>query len=82
VKINWEIFFGDSSSEEAIVLFALGKSTFNEWAANCSLTKERVKTIKILKQRGYKKAIRGAQRALRKRPECDCRDDYKDWSHD
>lgn len=63
-KINWEIFFGDSSSEDALMSFAEHRSTFDEWMANCSFSEERVKAIKALKSRGYKKAIRGTQRAL------------------
>lgn len=75
-RINWEIFFGDSSSEEAICLFALGKYSFKEFSDNC-WGKNRKEAIKNLKQRGYKKSIRGAQCALRSRGFTDYKENYE-----
>lgn len=63
-NINWEIFFGNSSTEEAICLFASGQSTFKQFSNEC-WPRDCKEAIKILKHRGYKKAKRGAQRALR-----------------
>ena len=66
-KINWEIFFGDSSSEEALRLFGQRKLTFGAFADCCSYSPNRVAAIKILKYRGYDKAIRAARHALKNR---------------
>jgi hypothetical protein len=64
MKIKWEIFFGNSSTEEAICLFASGHSTFNQFIKNC-WQKECKEAIKKLKHRGYVKAKRSARRALK-----------------
>lgn len=66
-RIDWEVFFGDSSSEEAICLFAVGKLSFKEFSNNCSYSKERKITIKYLKHIGYKKSIINARKALNRR---------------
>jgi hypothetical protein len=81
-KIDWEIFFGDSSSEEALCLFATHQSSFNEFIANCHYSKERKDSIRILRNRGYKKAICGAQKALRARGFVSYQSDFKNyWSY-
>ena len=66
-KINWEIFFGDSSSEEAVCLFASRLLTFKQFAEYCSYSDNRLAAIKVLKHRGYNKSINAAQKVLRNR---------------
>jgi len=78
MKIDWEIFFGNSSTEEAICLFAMGKYSFEHfsqecWPSDCKLA------IKHLKRRGYVKARRAAQRALRLRGFTTYKEDYEDF---
>jgi len=63
-KIDWDIFFGDSTSEWALMAFAARQLSFKEFEVNCSLSKERVLIIRSLKAKGYAKSIRLAQRAL------------------
>jgi hypothetical protein len=76
MRINWEIFFGDSSSEEAVCLFANGSSTFNQFLENCSYSVLRKSAIKSLKNRGYKRARRSAQKALLLRGFYSYKDNY------
>lgn len=77
-RINWEIFFGDSSSEEALCRFAARTSSFKEFSANCSYSRERLTIITTLKQRGYERSIRAAQRALLNRG---FKDTMNEWRH-
>jgi hypothetical protein len=79
MRINWEVFFGDSSSEEALCLFAAGYSTFKQFMEDCSYSKERKAIIKKLQHRGYVKAKRGAQQALRIRGWEGYKEDLKDY---
>ena len=76
MRIDWEIFFGDSSSEEAVCLFAAGYSTFKQFTEDCSYSEERKAAIKILKKRGYAKAIKTAKRALKLRGFTDYKENY------
>lgn len=78
-RINWEAFFGDSSSEEAICLFAAGYSTFQQFREDCSYSKERKTIIAQLQHRGYAKSKRGAQRALRLRGFENYKDDLRGY---
>ncbi len=64
--INWEIFFGNSSTEAAIAEFCLGVLDFTQFSRAC-WNKECKKTIKELKRRGYKKARRAAREAMNRR---------------
>ena len=80
-KINWEIFFGDSSSEEALCLFAIGQVSFNEFSNLCSYSLERRNVINKLKYIGYRKSISNAKRALRTRGWnlTEIKNELKDW---
>lgn len=75
-KIDWEIFFGDSSSEEALCLFAGHHLSFKEFLKACSYSRERKQVIRRLKTRGYKKSIRKAQKVLIKNGFYDYKDVY------
>lgn len=77
-KVNWEIFFGNSSTEEAICLFAGRYSTFKQFSAEC-WPKDCKATIRYLKTRGYEKAIKGAQQALRLRGFTNYKQDLKGY---
>jgi hypothetical protein len=35
MQTNWEIFFGNSSTEEAIIYFANGLLSFKQFLRNC-----------------------------------------------
>lgn len=76
-KINWEWFFGNSSTEEAIGYFAKGRLTFKQFAKNVNYHSECRKIIPILKVKGYKKSKGLAQRALKRRGF-----DTSDWDFD
>lgn len=86
-KINWEIFFGDSSSESDVMEFAAGRLKFNEWLdnyiavdprdQNCPITKQRINAVKQMLKLGYKKAKPLAIRALSRRGYT-----YKEYKND
>lgn len=78
MKVNWEVFFGNSSTEEAICLFAGGYSTFKQFSSEC-WPKECKQAIRHLKRRGYTKSIRAAQRALRLRGFSDYKENYRGY---
>ena len=65
MKIDWEIFFGNSSTIEALCYFVLGGS-FTDLNKRC-WPKECKIAVKHLKHRGYLKSRRAAKRALRLR---------------
>lgn len=79
-KVNWEDFFGNSSTTEAVILFALGKFTFKKFAEEC-WPKECKIAIRVLKQRGYVKARRAAKHALNQRgyTHKEYSAEYNDW---
>ena len=64
--INWEVFFGNSSTEEAICLFALGRYSFKRFSLEC-WSRSCKNVIKRLKCCGYIKARTAAKRALKSR---------------
>lgn len=66
MRINWEIFFGNSSTEEAIVYFAKGKYSFKKFIEEC-WPKECKSSIQVMKYKGYKKCRRNARYALSRR---------------
>ena len=65
-RVEWEIFFGDSSSEEELCEFAAGNRTFDEWNKG-NWSKERRLVISSLRNKGYKKVRKWAQAALNRR---------------
>ncbi len=77
MRIDWEVFFGNSSTESAICLFASRRSTFKQFNDN-SYPQECKAVIKYLKHIGYKKAIKLAQRALSLRGFKDYKNDFCD----
>jgi hypothetical protein len=64
--INWNIFFEDSSIEEAIKEFAYLNSSFSKFNSSC-YRKDCKLAIKSLKNKGYKKSRRSAREALSRR---------------
>lgn len=82
MKINWEDFFGNSSTTEAIILFALGKFTFKKFSQEC-WPKECKAAIKVLKQKGYAKSRRAAKHALHQRGYLfkEYRLEYNNWEN-
>jgi len=65
-KINWEVFFGNSSTEEALAYFAQGRYSFDKFAEEC-WPKECKLEIKLMKSKGYKKCRLNASKALIRR---------------
>lgn len=80
MRINWEIFFGSSSIEEAICLFASKQSTFKQFSKE-AYPRDCRKAIKHLKHRGYEKAIRAARKALKVRGFKDYKEDMINLRH-
>lgn len=73
MKINWEVFFGNSSTEEAIAYFIQGKYSFKSFSQAC-WPKDCKSAIKRMKHKGYKKCRRNARDAMLRRGFS-----YKDW---
>lgn len=65
MKINWEIFFDNSSTVDAIIDFINGNYTFKQFENAC-WTKDCKIAIRCLKSRGYKKSFRSARHAIKK----------------
>lgn len=63
-KVNWQMFMGSSSTEEAIMLFAGGEYSFAQFSKEC-WPAECKSAIKILKTRGYLKSRRSARVAIK-----------------
>lgn len=80
MRIDWNIFFDNSSTEEAIILFALGHYSFKRFSQEC-WPKECKLAIKYLKHRGYTKARRAANCALRVRGFEDYKEDYRGFMY-
>jgi hypothetical protein len=64
MKINWEVFFENTSTTEALVLFVRGNYTFSDFERDC-WTHACKKAIRELARRGYGRAHKQAKRALR-----------------
>lgn len=73
MKINWEIFFENSSTEEAIAYFAQCKYSFKKFFEAC-WPKDCKNEINRMKQSGYKKSRQNARKAMSRRNIF-----YKDW---
>ena len=70
MKINWECFFDNSSTREALLDFAYGnKISFKNFSEEC-WTNDCKNQIKLLSRLGYKKSVKRAQRALVLRGYC------------
>jgi len=78
-KIDWEVFFGNSSTEEALCIFATHNCSFDEFSANTHCFGECQPAIKTLKNRGYKKGIRAAQKALLTRGFISYQEDFRNY---
>ena len=77
-KIDYSVFIGTSSVEEATIKFALGHYTFSEWEREC-WPKECKVTIRQIKHRGYKKVRRSIREAYNRDGGFDDWCDLKDW---
>lgn len=64
--INFDPFFVNSSSEEAICLFCIKKYTFEQFSLAC-WSRACKNQIKKLKRLGYKKSIMLAKKALKQK---------------
>lgn len=80
MRIKWDIFFENSSTIEAIVLFATRNYTFKQFIKEC-WPKECKEAIKYLKCRGYQKAVKNAQRALIKRGYAGYQEEYRGYKY-
>lgn len=66
IKTNWKVFFGNSSTEEAIVLFVRGEYSFDDFIRAC-WPKECKRAIRQMKHKGYKKCRHNARHAINRR---------------
>lgn len=64
--INWNFFFENSSTTEALYDFAYNNSTFIKWSKD-SWPKECKSLIAVMKCKGYIKSIKLARSALKRR---------------
>ena len=64
-KINWDIFFDNSSTCESLCEFVAEKKTF-KWLSDSCWPLKCKDAVKKMKRRGYKKSIRAAKKALSK----------------
>jgi hypothetical protein len=63
MKINWECFFDNSSTTEALIYFAYTKYSFKTFSQDC-WPNECKMYIKMMSRIGYKKSRARAQKAL------------------
>ena len=54
--VNWEVFFGNSSTEEALAEFVVDIHSFQTLKIGCYYHKNCVLEIDKMKHRGYKKS--------------------------
>lgn len=64
--IKWDLFFGNSSTEEALLDFVNGDS-FTQFRKSCRYPRGCRQEIEKLRNRGYERARKNAKDALRRR---------------